>query len=141
MLLGYTTIISTMSVNIIAVEAAGKGIDSGESAALLPWEKSHSWSKTLLMQTHDGQITEPYSISAGLDYLIWSHAHICLEPNGQNLFRFQTKKQWTGVSPYPKWKELFPQLKQHMLLQRWMYVSLARTKLSCSIALAVEIKI
>jgi len=57
-------------VNIIAVEAAGKGIDSGESAAttILGTEGIIHGSKTLLMQTRDGQITEPYSISAGLDY-------------------------------------------------------------------------
>ncbi|MBD3864297.1 tryptophan synthase subunit beta [Olleya marilimosa] len=57
-------------VNLIAVEAAGKGIHSGESAAtsVLGKEGIIHGSKTLLMQTHDGQITEPYSISAGLDY-------------------------------------------------------------------------
>jgi tryptophan synthase beta chain len=57
-------------VNIIAVEAAGKGIDSGESAATsaLGKEGIIHGSKTLLMQTTDGQIIEPYSISAGLDY-------------------------------------------------------------------------
>ncbi len=57
-------------VNIIAVEAAGKGIDSGKSAATsaLGKEGIIHGSKTLLMQTPDGQITEPYSISAGLDY-------------------------------------------------------------------------
>ena len=58
------------NVKLIAVEAAGKGIDSGESAATSVLGKIgiiHG-SKTLLMQTNDGQITEPYSISAGLDY-------------------------------------------------------------------------
>ena len=57
-------------VQIIAVEAAGKGISSGESAATSFLGKVgiiHG-SKTLLMQSPDGQITEPYSISAGLDY-------------------------------------------------------------------------
>jgi tryptophan synthase beta chain len=57
-------------VNIIAVEAAGKGVNSGESAATSALGKIgviHG-SKTLLMQSPDGQITEPYSISAGLDY-------------------------------------------------------------------------
>jgi len=57
-------------VKIIAVEAAGKGIHTGESAATMALGKTgiiHG-SKTLLMQTPDGQITEPYSISAGLDY-------------------------------------------------------------------------
>ena len=57
-------------VGIIAVEAAGKGIFTGESAATsaLGKEGIIHGSKTLLMQTADGQITEPYSISAGLDY-------------------------------------------------------------------------
>ena len=58
------------NVKLIAVEAAGKGVDSGESAATSILGKIgviHG-SKTLLMQSPDGQITEPYSISAGLDY-------------------------------------------------------------------------
>jgi len=58
------------SVKLIAVEAAGHGVNSGESAATSVLGKIgiiHG-SKTLLMQTDDGQITEPYSISAGLDY-------------------------------------------------------------------------
>ncbi|MEC8536923.1 MAG: tryptophan synthase subunit beta, partial [Bacteroidota bacterium] len=48
----------------------GKGVDSGETAAtsILGKEGIIHGSKTLLMQTSDGQITEPYSISAGLDY-------------------------------------------------------------------------
>lgn len=58
------------NVKLIAVEAAGKGIDSGHSAAtsILGKPGIIHGSKTLLMQTDDGQITEPYSISAGLDY-------------------------------------------------------------------------
>ncbi|NJW51831.1 tryptophan synthase subunit beta [Salinimicrobium oceani] len=57
-------------VGIIAVEAAGEGVDTGKSAATsaLGKEGIIHGSKTLLMQTEDGQITEPYSISAGLDY-------------------------------------------------------------------------
>ena len=68
-------------VNLIAVEAAGKGIHSGETAAtsVLGREGIIHGSKTLLMQTEDGQITEPYSISAGLDYpgIGPLHAHLC----------------------------------------------------------------
>lgn len=58
------------NVNIICVEAAGKGIKSGKSAAtsILGKQGIIHGSKTLLMQSKDGQITEPYSISAGLDY-------------------------------------------------------------------------
>ena len=57
-------------VKIICVEAAGKGIETGMSAAtsILGKEGIIHGSKTLLMQSSDGQITEPYSISAGLDY-------------------------------------------------------------------------
>ncbi len=57
-------------VKLIAVEAAGLGIDSGESAAtsILGSPGIIHGSRTLLMQTEDGQIVEPYSISAGLDY-------------------------------------------------------------------------
>ncbi len=58
------------AVRLISVEAAGKGINSGESAATTALGKTgilHG-SKTLLMQTPDGQVVEPYSISAGLDY-------------------------------------------------------------------------
>lgn len=66
----YYHYLDDLDVNIIAVEAAGKGIDTGESAAtsVLGREGIIHGSKTLLMQTGDGQITEPYSISAGLDY-------------------------------------------------------------------------
>ena len=66
----YYHFLNDKTVNLIAVEAAGKGIDSGESAAtsVLGKDGIIHGSKTLLMQTPDGQITEPYSISAGLDY-------------------------------------------------------------------------
>ena len=67
-------------VQLIAVEAAGLGIQSGESAAtsVLGTEGIIHGSKTLLMQTKDGQIIEPYSISAGLDYpgIGPMHAHL-----------------------------------------------------------------
>ncbi len=66
----YYHYLDDLDVKLIAVEAAGKGIDTGESAAtsVLGREGIIHGSKTLLMQTGDGQITEPYSISAGLDY-------------------------------------------------------------------------
>lgn len=67
-------------VKLVGVEAAGKGVDSGQSAATTALGKSgvlHG-SKTLLMQTTDGQVVEPYSISAGLDYpgIGPLHAHL-----------------------------------------------------------------
>jgi tryptophan synthase beta subunit len=59
-----------MKVKLTAVEAGGKGVTSGETAATMAMGRPgiiHG-SRTMLMQTNDGQITEPYSISAGLDY-------------------------------------------------------------------------
>ncbi|MDR0543525.1 MAG: pyridoxal-phosphate dependent enzyme, partial [Dysgonamonadaceae bacterium] len=69
-----------LAVRIVLAEAAGKGIDSGQSAASIHLGKLgiiHG-SKTLLMQSEDGQIEEPYSISAGLDYpgIGPLHAHL-----------------------------------------------------------------
>ncbi|HOK26560.1 MAG TPA: tryptophan synthase subunit beta [Bacteroidales bacterium] len=57
-------------VKLVAVEAAGKGIGTGMTAATITEGTPgiiHG-SRTILMQNDDGQITEPYSISAGLDY-------------------------------------------------------------------------
>jgi tryptophan synthase beta chain len=56
--------------NLIAVEAGGLGVDSGKTAATIALGKKgiiHG-SKSYLIQTNDGQIVEPHSISAGLDY-------------------------------------------------------------------------
>lgn len=67
-------------VKLIAVEAAGKGVTSGHSAAttLLGKEGVLHGSRSILMQTEDGQVVEPYSISAGLDYpgIGPQHAHL-----------------------------------------------------------------
>jgi tryptophan synthase beta chain len=67
-------------VKLVAVEAAGHGVDSGMSAATTALGKPgilHG-SKSLLMQTNDGQVVEPHSISAGLDYpgIGPMHAHL-----------------------------------------------------------------
>ena len=67
-------------VKIVLAEAGGKGIDSGMSAATIHLGKTgviHG-SRTLVMQDEDGQIMEPYSVSAGLDYpgIGPMHAHL-----------------------------------------------------------------
>ena len=75
-------------VKIICVEASGKGVNSGKSAATTKLGKTgiiHG-SKTLLMQTDDGQITEPYSISAGLDYPGIGPMHANLFTTGRGEF-------------------------------------------------------
>jgi tryptophan synthase beta chain len=68
------------SVKLVGTEAAGMGVDSGETAASMACGDLgiiHG-SMTYLMQNDDGQITEPYSISAGLDYpgIGPLHAHL-----------------------------------------------------------------
>lgn len=83
----YYDFLEDERVNIIAVEAAGKGIMTDESAATTALGKVgiiHG-SKTLLMQSPDGQITEPYSISAGLDYpgIGPMHAHLFTSGRGE----------------------------------------------------------
>jgi tryptophan synthase beta chain len=75
-------------VRLVAVEASGKGIESGQSAAtsVLGREGIIHGSKTLLMQTEDGQIVEPYSISAGLDYPGVGPQHAHLFRSGRAIF-------------------------------------------------------
>lgn len=72
--------LNTPDVRLIAVEAAGEGVDTGRSAAtsVLGTRGIIHGSRTLLMQTPDGQIVEPHSISAGLDYpgIGPLHAHL-----------------------------------------------------------------
>jgi tryptophan synthase beta chain len=75
-------------VKLITVEASGKGVDSGYSAATTALGKPgilHG-SKTLLMQTDDGQVVEPYSISAGLDYPGIGPLHAHLHESGRASF-------------------------------------------------------
>ncbi len=72
--------INDKNVRLIAVEAAGKGVDSGFSAATTALGKEgvlHG-SRSILMQTLDGQVVEPHSVSAGLDYpgIGPQHAHL-----------------------------------------------------------------
>jgi len=67
---GFYHFLDNKNVRLIGTEAAGLGTDTPETAATIALGKIgiiHG-SKTLLMQNEDGQIIEPYSISAGLDY-------------------------------------------------------------------------
>jgi tryptophan synthase beta chain len=72
--------INDAGVKLIAVEAAGKGVSSGYTAATTALGKEgvlHG-SRSILMQTEDGQVVEPFSVSAGLDYpgIGPQHAHL-----------------------------------------------------------------
>ena len=89
-------------VGIIAVEAAGQGVNSGKSAATSALGNIgiiHG-SKTLLMQTADGQITEPYSISAGLDYpgVGPMHAHLFKSGRGEFISVTDKDAMQAGIS-------------------------------------------
>lgn len=82
-------------VQLIAVEAAGEGVHSGKSAATTVLGKPgvlHS-SKTLFMQTDDGQVVEPHSISAGLDYPGIGPIHAHLFDVGRAKFLSATDKE------------------------------------------------
>ena len=72
-------------VKLISAEAAGLGLNSGSTAAtsLLGTTGIIHGSKTLLMQNGDGQIEEPYSISAGLDYPGVGPLHAWLAKSGR----------------------------------------------------------
>ncbi len=87
--------LDNQKVKLIAAEAAGLGINSGETAATIATGTTgilHG-SKTLLMQTGDGQITEPYSISAGLDYPGIGPMYAHLNEIGRVIFKSITDDQ------------------------------------------------
>ncbi len=82
-------------VQLIAVEAAGEGIASGRSAATTQLGRPgilHG-SMSLLMQTDDGQVIEPHSISAGLDYPGIGPLHAHLFASGRARFMSATDKE------------------------------------------------
>jgi tryptophan synthase beta chain len=83
------------TVKIVAVEAAGKGVNSGMSAATtqLGTQGILHGSKSLLMQTSDGQVVEPHSISAGLDYPGIGPMHANLYASGRGIFVSATDEE------------------------------------------------
>jgi tryptophan synthase beta chain len=83
------------TVNIVAVEAAGHGVNTGMSAATtaLGTPGILHGSKSLLMQTADGQVVEPHSISAGLDYPGIGPMHANLFDTHRGIFLSATDEQ------------------------------------------------
>lgn len=84
-----------LSVQLVAVEAAGHGVNSGMSAATSQLGKPgilHG-SKSLVMQTEDGQVVEPHSISAGLDYPGIGPLHANLFKSGRGTFLSATDEE------------------------------------------------
>jgi len=88
------------SVNLIAVEAGGEGVASGRSAATtqLGTEGVLHGSRSLVMQTGDGQVIEPHSISAGLDYPGIGPMHAQLYKAGRARFLHATDEQALAAS-------------------------------------------
>jgi tryptophan synthase beta chain len=87
--------IQNEAVQLIAVEAAGQGVDTNMSAAttLLGTVGVLHGSKSLLMQTADGQVVEPHSISAGLDYPGIGPLHSYLYKTGRAIFTNATDNE------------------------------------------------
>jgi tryptophan synthase beta chain len=83
------------SVNLVAVEAAGHGVHSGLSAATtqLGTPGILHGSKSIVMQTSDGQVVEPHSISAGLDYPGIGPLHAFLYESKRGIFLSATDKE------------------------------------------------
>ncbi|MDB5232488.1 MAG: tryptophan synthase beta chain [Chitinophagaceae bacterium] len=84
-----------LSVQLVAVEAAGHGVNTGMSAATtqLGTPGVLHGSKSLVMQTADGQVIEPHSISAGLDYPGIGPMHAHLFDSGRGKFLHATDDQ------------------------------------------------
>ena len=83
------------SVNLVAVEAAGHGVNSGLSAATtqLGTPGILHGSKSIVMQTSDGQVVEPHSISAGLDYPGIGPLHAYLYESKRGIFLSATDEE------------------------------------------------
>lgn len=83
------------AVQLVAVEAAGEGVYSGKSAATsqLGRDGILHGSRSLVMQTEDGQVVEPHSISAGLDYPGIGPLHAYLYDSGRGTFLSATDRE------------------------------------------------
>jgi len=92
---GFYHFLDELSVKLIAVEAAGEGLKSGMSAATtqLGTPGILHGSKSLVMQTADGQVVEPHSISAGLDYPGIGPMHAHLFKSGRAVFLSATDNE------------------------------------------------
>jgi tryptophan synthase beta chain len=117
-------------VKLIAVEAAGCGINSGMSAATTQLGKPgilHG-SKSLLMQTEDGQVTEPHSISAGLDYPGIGPLHAHLYESGRAIFMSATdNKALNAAFELSKLEGIIPALESAHALHALKMINFKKT--------------
>jgi len=119
------------SVQLIAVEAAGHGINSGLSAATTQLGKPgvlHG-SKSLVMQTDDGQVVEPHSISAGLDYPGIGPLHAHLYDSGRAKFLSATDDEALAAAfELAKLEGIIPALESAHALHSLSLLSLSQGK-------------
>ena len=118
------------SVQLIAVEAAGEGVNSGKSAATTQLGKPgilHG-SKSLLMQTEDGQVVEPHSISAGLDYPGIGPLHAHLFESGRAVFMSATdNKALNAAFELAKLEGIIPALESAHALHALKMINFKKT--------------
>ena len=118
------------AVQLIAVEAAGCGINSGKSAATTQLGKPgilHG-SKSLLMQTDDGQVIEPHSISAGLDYPGIGPLHAHLYESGRAIFMSATdSKALNAAFELSKLEGIIPALESAHALHALKMINFKKT--------------
>lgn len=118
---------------LIAAEAAGHGVDSGMSAATTFLGKPgvlHG-SKSLLMQTADGQVVEPHSISAGLDYpgIGPLHAHLW-EAKRAKFFAITDKESLDAAFQLSKLEGIIPALESAHALAVLEYLPLGENDIT-----------
>lgn len=118
------------TVKLVAVEAAGHGVNSGMSAATTQLGKPgilHG-SKSLLMQTADGQVLEPHSISAGLDYPGIGPLHANLFQTGRAIFMSATDtKALNAAFELSKTEGIIPALESAHALHALKMINFKKT--------------
>nr|WP_299417313.1 tryptophan synthase subunit beta [uncultured Emticicia sp.] len=119
------------SVKLIAAEAGGHGINSGMSAATTFLGKMgilHG-SKSILMQTEDGQVVEPHSISAGLDYPGIGPMHAHLWDSGRaKFFAITDEESLTAGFELSKLEGIIPAIETAHALAVLPYLKAAATE-------------
>lgn len=129
----YYHYLEDTAVDLVAVEAAGEGIHSGRSAAtsILGTEGIIHGSRTLLMQTKDGQIIEPHSISAGLDYpgIGPLHAHL-IRTGRASVVSIEDKQAVAAAIELSQLEGIIPALESAHALAALDYIELKENEIT-----------
>jgi tryptophan synthase beta chain len=126
------------TVQLVAIEAAGHGITSGLTAATTQLGKPgvlHG-SKSLVMQTEDGQVVEPHSISAGLDYPGIGPLHAHLYDSGRGSFLSATDEEALEAAfNLAKQEGIIPALESSHALASLAYLTPDKPKVSADLSI------